>query len=520
MSSEIVGIEWRVLGEGGERVVTTEWSGAGPYKIGRLSSAQLTLQAPSVSRIHAVLECRGGELEIVDLASASGTWVDGARVERAPLRAGSRVRVGAVELVPRWLHARDAIVETLPMGEVEPAESDGQESATAAPSAVEPYTLQGYYDEQGNYIPGYYDDRGRYHLGYGYYDEFRQWIVAHGYYDPQGEWVESATSLPEDRAEGTDLYTAHCFGVSHGETLEIAMLWGENVLAVHQYPEPRTVRVGPAEGNDFVVEHEALTRQDFPLVTCADGACFLALTPPMRGFVQSYGQTWTIESGARARGPAHLGAAARSAADAHRPADLGARRARRGRAAGLVHRARAGDRRRGRHRSQAAAVHRRERGAAPGLLAHGADDAGDGRRIWSWTRRRWTIASSSWRWCPIRTRRICQIWSRGSDGDEPGAERTPGEDGDAGREDAAQTDQSMAREGTDESTQLSGKVSEDRRVVNGSGAAAVLGQAGPALFGGPDEALAGDAIQRHGRDVGRAGWRQPRRGWAGDDRAA
>lgn len=55
---------------------------------------------PSVSRAHARLEldARGG-LVVSDLGSANGTWVDGARVAQAPLRAGSLLRIGPVLLL-------------------------------------------------------------------------------------------------------------------------------------------------------------------------------------------------------------------------------------------------------------------------------------------------------------------------------------------------------------------------------------------------------------------------------------
>jgi len=40
-----------------------------------------------------------GELEVRDLASTNGTYVNGARVETARLATGDRLKVGRVELV-------------------------------------------------------------------------------------------------------------------------------------------------------------------------------------------------------------------------------------------------------------------------------------------------------------------------------------------------------------------------------------------------------------------------------------
>jgi pSer/pThr/pTyr-binding forkhead associated (FHA) protein len=68
--------------------------------MGRAVRADFILDAPLVSRLH----CRfaalsSGELEVDDLGSTNGTFVNGQRVDRACLRAGDRVRVGRVELV-------------------------------------------------------------------------------------------------------------------------------------------------------------------------------------------------------------------------------------------------------------------------------------------------------------------------------------------------------------------------------------------------------------------------------------
>ena len=67
--------------------------------MGRAVRADFILDAPLVSRLH----CRftaspTGDLEVDDLGSTNGTFVNGLRVKRARLQAGDRVRVGRVEL--------------------------------------------------------------------------------------------------------------------------------------------------------------------------------------------------------------------------------------------------------------------------------------------------------------------------------------------------------------------------------------------------------------------------------------
>ena len=67
--------------------------------IGRAPRADFIVDAALVSRLHCRLAASAGEIEAVDLESTNGTYVNGQRVERATLRHGDKLRVGAVELL-------------------------------------------------------------------------------------------------------------------------------------------------------------------------------------------------------------------------------------------------------------------------------------------------------------------------------------------------------------------------------------------------------------------------------------
>jgi pSer/pThr/pTyr-binding forkhead associated (FHA) protein len=69
--------------------------------IGRATGADFIVDAALVSRVHCRLTAlAGGELEIRDLESTNGTYVNGERVENARrLTPGDRLLVGRVELV-------------------------------------------------------------------------------------------------------------------------------------------------------------------------------------------------------------------------------------------------------------------------------------------------------------------------------------------------------------------------------------------------------------------------------------
>jgi len=68
--------------------------------IGRATGADFILDEALVSRVHCRLTAlRNGELELRDLESTNGTYVNGQRVERARLDSGDVVQVGRMELV-------------------------------------------------------------------------------------------------------------------------------------------------------------------------------------------------------------------------------------------------------------------------------------------------------------------------------------------------------------------------------------------------------------------------------------
>jgi pSer/pThr/pTyr-binding forkhead associated (FHA) protein len=68
--------------------------------LGRATGADFIVDAALVSRVHCRLTVLpDGTLEVRDLESTNGTYVNGARVERARLQAGDRLGVGRLELV-------------------------------------------------------------------------------------------------------------------------------------------------------------------------------------------------------------------------------------------------------------------------------------------------------------------------------------------------------------------------------------------------------------------------------------
>jgi pSer/pThr/pTyr-binding forkhead associated (FHA) protein len=68
--------------------------------IGRATGADFIIDAALVSRVHCRLTALpGGQLEVRDLESTNGTFVNGKRVDVANLASGDRLQVGRMELV-------------------------------------------------------------------------------------------------------------------------------------------------------------------------------------------------------------------------------------------------------------------------------------------------------------------------------------------------------------------------------------------------------------------------------------
>lgn len=67
--------------------------------LGRAVRADFIVEAPLVSRFHCRLTMSdAGQLEVADLESTNGTFVNDRKVQQAVLASGDRLRVGRLEL--------------------------------------------------------------------------------------------------------------------------------------------------------------------------------------------------------------------------------------------------------------------------------------------------------------------------------------------------------------------------------------------------------------------------------------
>jgi pSer/pThr/pTyr-binding forkhead associated (FHA) protein len=66
--------------------------------VGRAPRADFILDVALVSRLHCRLTAADDQLEVLDLKSTNGTYVNDKRIDKARLAKGDRLRIGRVEL--------------------------------------------------------------------------------------------------------------------------------------------------------------------------------------------------------------------------------------------------------------------------------------------------------------------------------------------------------------------------------------------------------------------------------------
>lgn len=67
--------------------------------VGRAPQAEFIVDAALVSRVHCRITAGATEIEVIDLDSTNGTFVNGQRIDkRATAKAGDRLGIGRVEL--------------------------------------------------------------------------------------------------------------------------------------------------------------------------------------------------------------------------------------------------------------------------------------------------------------------------------------------------------------------------------------------------------------------------------------
>ncbi len=117
----------------GDELVRTEELEREIIKIGKLQTSHLRIDDPNVSRMHAVIEVSGpDEVFIIDLGSASGTIVNGSKVNKTQLSSGDTLQLGDTRVEVEIGEAKAATEQAAPAPVANPF------AAASAPASAAP----------------------------------------------------------------------------------------------------------------------------------------------------------------------------------------------------------------------------------------------------------------------------------------------------------------------------------------------------------------------------------------------
>ncbi len=223
--------------------------------VGKLSTSNLRLEDINVSRKHAVIEQReNGQWRVTDLGSTNGTVIRGERVVQADLADGDRIVLGTTTLVVHLgANAQKSAA---------PATTGKVAAAAGAPAVAAAGARAGAKKGKRSAKP-------------------------------------AVPAKPEEirgLGEGSFYNKVQRDGDGPGMTLEIAMLWGETVLAVKDYRKPQTIVIGEGKGAEFTLPPEALGLSTYDLVVEKGGKFYLKLANSrIKGDVLADGKVQSLD---------------------------------------------------------------------------------------------------------------------------------------------------------------------------------------------------------------------------------
>ncbi len=267
-------------------------------KVGKLASSHVRVDDEQVSRMHAVVEVTGqdsagkDEVVIIDLGSASGTFVNGKKVTKAQLKSGDEitlgsarvtVQVGSASATTSLQDVAEAHVTPAALAPAPPVPAVAAKRAPKPPAAPNPF--------------------GRAALA----------ALPNPFATSR---TETRRSLSAEELEGIDpeklTYGIVASGppvdaneVESGErALEVMVMWGRTVLHVDHLKPARSFYVGESagksktadEGVDYLISPELLGAARMPICLADEGSLAMVFPEGASGEVTLEGQTTAIES--------------------------------------------------------------------------------------------------------------------------------------------------------------------------------------------------------------------------------
>ncbi|MBW1808338.1 MAG: AgmX/PglI C-terminal domain-containing protein [Deltaproteobacteria bacterium] len=271
-----------------DELISTETFDREIIKIGRLSSAHLRLEDEKVSRIHAVVEVSaGGDVNIIDMGSSEGTFVNGEKVNKAGLKPGDEIRLGDTRIVFQDEAAEEAKEAVAAAPDDVPEDSPAETAPTTEDeNALESeLTAADYPSDDMDYDQapdlGSEDEEVEQQeqempLHAEVAETSQEAAVAPEEDSPEyepGDERRVALPPPRELGELDDDETV----TPQNWVLEVRKLWGETVMDVRSFrSDTKQVLVGEDEKAEFFMPADLLPAKAFPIARLVGSEAMLS----------------------------------------------------------------------------------------------------------------------------------------------------------------------------------------------------------------------------------------------------
>ncbi len=331
-SNSVTPIRLDVIGADGKILHASEFVKE-KIVIGRVLSADVRIDDPKVSRIHALIEVRNGAIGVTDLASSHGTFVNGKKVVESALNFGDVLKLGNVEV--RISKGSGVTMTSQPSAQANPERDN---TATAVDISIEALEesdrrrksterrKKDAFPEESRLDERRDGDRRT--------DQRREDRRKNDVSAPLPPDVESERRAGVDRRTGLDYERRvgdrrrgdrRIFDITslerriedrrsrrsdddllpeelekafeapeHAREFEVTAMWGDHILDVSNYHDPVVLTVGESPSNEYIIPSEGIP-EEFPLITIEeDGTAYLAFTREMTGTVRARDKIFTL----------------------------------------------------------------------------------------------------------------------------------------------------------------------------------------------------------------------------------
>ncbi len=257
-------------------------------KVGKDAKSHLRVDDELASRMHAVIEVGSpDDITLIDLGNEPGTMVNGARINKCKIKPGDQLQIGNTRIVLERAEPV-AVAAAAPAGKPFAAAPGSNPFASAgAPAASNPF---------GAASSNPFAAAGPAANPFGS-DPF-------AFNNPFAQKQPDADEVPHDAPEGSYTYTLVKSAPdvppeevedSRAASVEVMILWEQNVLHVSHLTPPRSFYVGEEEGKnftcDFFVPAEKLGTTRAPIVLAdRGGTVAVVLLPRATGTIEIAGQ--------------------------------------------------------------------------------------------------------------------------------------------------------------------------------------------------------------------------------------